>query len=91
MCLTVPRPGPDVCPSEVCNEMVDRSVYAPPPPGCPACRRSWNLRLEPLEHAVERTLGDELLGELVAPRSDLAADHAVVAEAVLADPVEARQ
>src|SRR3954451_138730 len=44
---------------------------------------------EPLEHVVERALGDELFGELVAPRPNLALHDSVGAEAVLADPVEA--
>src|SRR4051812_33489077 len=44
---------------------------------------------EPLEHVVERALGYELFGELVAPRPNLALHDSVVAEAVLADPVEA--
>ena len=43
---------------------------------------------EPLENPVEGAVGDELLGELVAPGSHLAADDAVVAEPVLADPIE---
>ena len=46
---------------------------------------------EPLQDAVERALSDELLGELVPARTHLAADDAVVAEAVLAHPVEPRR
>jgi hypothetical protein len=37
---------------------------------------------------VERTLGDELVGQLVAAGAHLAPNEAVVTEAVLADPVE---
>ena len=40
---------------------------------------------------LERALGDELVGELVPARAHLATDEAVVAEAVLADPVEPRR
>ena len=52
----------------------------------PACEQTS----ETFEHVLERALGDQLVGELVAAGPDLAAHDAVLGEAVLADPVEAR-
>ena len=45
---------------------------------------------ESFEHVLERAVGDQLLGELVAARPHLALDDAVLGEPVLADPVEPR-
>jgi len=48
-------------------------------------------RILQIEHLLERTFRDELVGQLVPARSHLAAYEAVLAEPVLADPVEPRR
>ena len=50
--------------------------------------RAFGSGSEALEHVLERAVGDQLLRELVAAGPHLALDDAVLAEPVLADPVE---